>query len=330
VANLAGIKEDYQIMGHNYDLYTMSMSQEIWEEFIKKYPQANSGKLSIEQINVLMAKYLEKRNASAVDDFDGLSPHQMHLLLLYPLAEDSPLKWVAPHYESDLAAIPLLALSDMLLAEIQKAGELRLTAKGNLPVAVCTLLVKKNLIYWKYMKYVKILSEDNIPYIWPIKEYLTTEGLIKKRNNKLSVTKKGEKYPKLAHSERLLQLLSFFTARFNWQNLYGIEDDGEIGSIGWAFSLYLFRKYGHETKNAQFYADKWIRAFHTQYWTERNNPAYNAIISDIRSAYEHRFFGCFAKWFGFVEVEEIQIPKQVISLMEVKKTETLEKCFGVR
>ncbi|WP_133166375.1 hypothetical protein [Sphingobacterium haloxyli] len=52
-------------MEQKYDLYTMSMSQEIWEEFIKKYPQANSGKLSIEQINVLMAKYLEKRNASA-------------------------------------------------------------------------------------------------------------------------------------------------------------------------------------------------------------------------------------------------------------------------
>lgn len=93
MANLAGIKENYQIMGHNYDLYIMSMSQEIWKEFVKKYPQANSGKLSIEQINVLMAEYIEKRNASAVDDFDGLTPHQMHLLLHYPLAEDSPLKW---------------------------------------------------------------------------------------------------------------------------------------------------------------------------------------------------------------------------------------------
>lgn len=32
MANLAGIKENYQIMGHNYDLYIMSMSQEIWED----------------------------------------------------------------------------------------------------------------------------------------------------------------------------------------------------------------------------------------------------------------------------------------------------------
>ncbi|MBE8721216.1 hypothetical protein [Sphingobacterium pedocola] len=307
----------------------MGISQEIWQGFIKEYPEANSGKLSIDELNARMAKYMEKQNATPLEDFDGLSAHQMHLLLEHPLAENSPLKWIAPKHEDDLANVPILKLSQLLLSEIAKAKEVKLTTKGNLPIAICTTLVEQNLIEWEYMKYVKKLTEDNIPYIWPMKEYLLNEGLIKKRNNKLSLTKKGEKHLQLRNSEKLRSLLSFFTSRFNWQNLYELEDNGEVGNLGWAFSIYLLLKYGHEKINAQFYADKWVQAFRPEYWAERNNADHRGMLGYIRYAYECRFFESFAAWFGLANVDRIRIPQHFPDKIEVSKSEIIDKCFDL-
>src|SRR5690606_34779443 len=144
-------------------------------------------------------KHMRQRNAAPIDDFDGLSPEQMHILLHNLFGAGSPLEWIAPQHEARAASVPLLVLSDLLIGEIREAGELKLTSKGNLPVSTCTRLVERDVIQSKYMKYVKKLTEDNIPYSWPIKDHLLAEGLVKKRNNKLSLTKNGERYTNLSN-----------------------------------------------------------------------------------------------------------------------------------
>lgn len=308
----------------------MGVANEIWESFIKAYPQVQSGKLSMDEINTLMAKHMKQVNAAPLDDFDGFSPEQMHILLHDPFGTASPLEWIAPQHEEHAASVPLVVLSDLLMAEIQKARELKLTQKGNLPIAVCTRLVEQNLIHLEHLKYIKKLTEDNFTFIWAIKDHLLAEGLIKKRNNKLSITKNGERYNGLPSSARLLHLFTFVTSRFNWQNMYGLEDNGQNGQLGWAFSLYLFVKYGDQQRNALYYADKWMKALQKDWWTERNNPAYKQDIGWIEYAYQWRFFGNFAQWFGLAQVEEKRIPEKFTTILEVRKTRLLDSLIRSR
>lgn len=308
----------------------MGVANEIWESFIKANPQVKSGKLSMDEINTLMAKHMKQINASPLDDFDGISPEQMHILLHDPFGTASPLEWIAPQHEEQAASVPLLVLSDLLIAEIQKSGELKLTQKGNLPIAVCTRFVERNLISSPHLKYIKKLNEDNLTFIWVIKDHLLVTGLAKKRNNKLSLTKNGKLYTEMPNSERLHSLFSFMTNRFNWQNLYGLEDDGQNGQLGWAFSLFLFLKHGNQPRNALFYAEKWMKALQTGWWKERNNPAYDRDIQLIEHAYMIRFFESFAQWFGLAHVEEKRKPKNYTTVLEVTRTELLEKLIRLK
>lgn len=284
----------------------------------------------MDEINTLMAKHMKQVNAAPLDDFDGVSPEQMHILLHDPFGPGSPLEWIAPQNEEHAASVPLLVLSDLLMAEIQKAGELKLTPKGNLPIAVCTRLVEQNLISSPHLKYIKKLNEDNLTFIWVIKDHLLVTGLAKKRNNKLSLTKNGKLYTEMPNSERLHSLFSFMTNRFNWQNLYALEDDGQNGQLGWAFSLYLFLKHGSQPRNALFYGEKWMKALQTEWWKERHNPAYDRDIRLIEYAYMIRFFGNFAQWFGLAQVEEKRIPEKFTTILEVRKTGLLDSLIRSR
>jgi hypothetical protein len=305
----------------------MGIANEIWEGFVKQYPQVNSGRLSLEEINRLMAEYMRQRNNAPLNDFDGLTPTQMQALLYAPLGPESVVQLKAASCEESAAAVPLLALSDMLLNEIREAGNLKLTAKGNLPVSVCVSLVERDLISWKYMDYVKKYTEDNIPYIWPLKDHLLAEGLVKKRNNKLSLTKNGERYRMMPNSERLLHILTFFTSRFDWRNLYRLEDGGTCGNLGWAYSIYLLLKNGHRRLDTEFYFEKWMMAFEKERWENGADPGFRDQVDWLRYAYNTRFFECFAVWFGLVKLHEIKIPGQIFNKLEVEKSALMDELF---
>ncbi|SEL40711.1 hypothetical protein [Parapedobacter koreensis] len=307
----------------------MGIANEIWEGFIKQYPQVKSGRLSLDEINRLMAKYMLQRNNEPLKDFDGLSPVQMQALISAPLGPESIVQLKAASNEETVASVPMLGLSDMLLGEIRKAGNLKLTAKGNLPVSVCTSLVQRGLIRWKYMDHVKKYTEDNVPYIWPLKDHLLVEGLVKKRDNKLSLTKNGEQYLTKPDSERLLHILTFFTLRFDWRNLYRLEDGGTCGNLGWAYSLYLLLKNGHKRLNTEFYFEKWMAAFEKERWEDVADPIYPAQIDWLRYTYNTRFFECFAVWFGLVKLHEIRVSGQIFNELEVEKSELMDKLFNI-
>lgn len=81
----------------------------------------------------------------------------------------------------------------------------------------------------------------------------------KKRNNKLSLTIKGEKI--LSDDFQLCQLiLKIYGAKFNWAHLdaYG---ENNIGQLGFGFSLIHLNKYGTEKRSEQLYCEKYFKAF---------------------------------------------------------------------
>src|SRR5690554_1292741 len=83
--------------------------------------------------------------------------------------------------------------------------------------------------------------------------------LIKKRNGKISLTKKSREILKDNH--KLLQLVfSTFATKFNWAYYDGYDED-QIGQLGWGFTLILLSKYGHKKRLNSFYAERYFKAF---------------------------------------------------------------------
>ena len=308
---------------------SIRLADDLLASFLKAYPQVEKENLSLDEINELMGKFQKKINNEPKEDFEGLSSVQMGELLYTPLDPGYLLRFkedVHLHIKDS----PLFILSEMLLNAVNDAGKIKLTKTGNLPTSICEKLFNANLIHWHYKDYVKRIIEDEVPYIFPIKQYLIEEGLIKKRNNSLSLTKKGEKLLKGEALPRFISLLNYFTKRFNWANFYNINDNGHIGNFAWAYSIYLLSKFGGQPRNSEFYCLKIIRAFETDLW----NNLEDADLEDMRYtyhvAYEQRFFDSFANWFGLIDVTYEKHPnspykKQYI----VTKSELFDKLFHV-
>lgn len=307
----------------------MDISNNFMNSFFAAYPQAQSGKLSMDELNKLMAEYQRKMNHTPIADFDGLSSEQMTVLLHGPFTADGVIQF-SKDIEDYLDQVPLFKLSELLISKISENGTLKLTVKGNLPVRLCELLYNQNLIKWEYMDYVKRITEEEIPYIWPLKQYLLDEGIIKKRNNTLSLTRHGEKLMQAPKAVRFNKLLTYFTSSFHWGNFYDIQDDGKCGNLGWAYSLVLLSKYGTTPHSGEFYSLKLIRAFEKELWDIHQKNTTSKASEEHHSAYSVRFFECFANWFGLVNIE--QRKDYTISLsnrLTITKSSLFDHLFAV-
>jgi len=305
----------------------MGIADDLLRAFFEQHPEAKSGGLSLPELNKLMQGFQQGVNKTPNADFDGLSSEQMHFLLHEPFSAKAILQFNKA-MDQHLETVPLFKLSELLLAEIRDAGKLKLTTKGNLPVRVCELLFNQQLIKWKYMKYVSRVREEEVPYLGPLKFYLIEEGIVKKRNNTLSFTKNGEKLMEGSQTARFISLFFFFAKRFNWVNFYRLEDNGECGQLGWAYSLVLLGKYGDKARDSEFYSFKLIQAFEKEMWDHRVDPDYQGRIQSYHWAYSIRFFESFASWFGLVNIERKRNPQlPIFDQVIVSKSKLFDQLF---
>lgn len=311
----------------------MGAAEDFFQSFLKHYPQANSGKLSIEELNKLLAEFQNKINYDPIDDFNGLSSTQMHVLLYHPLSADCVLQCRGSN-DQYLQEVPLFRLAELLINEIGSAGKLKLTDKGNLPVRVCELLFNQRLITWEYMDYLTRMREEEIPYIPPLKQYLLGEGIVKKQRNALSVTQHGEKLMRQDKGVRFKNLVLFFGSRFHWGNFYNIPDRGVYGQLGWAYSLWLLQKYGDRPTESKFYSQKLIEAFEKEWRVQNKTDELQQRIAQYHQAYAVRFFDCFANWLGLVKIErKKELRVSYFDRLIVSKSELFDNLFtstGVR
>lgn len=305
----------------------MAVPDDFLDGFFKQHPDAQSGKLTMQELNNLMAAYQQQMNERPLADFDGLNPAQMEVLLHEPLGASSLLQ-LRKDMELHVDQIPIYKLSELLIAEIKQAGTLKLTVSGNLPVRVCTLLYKQHLIGSDFQLNSDRIREDEVNYLWPLKQYLVDTGIAKKRNNAMSLTRQGEIFVKAAKADRFTALLKYFTTRFHWGNFYPLEDMGNTGYIGWAYSLVLLSRYGSKARPSAFYSTKLIQAFEQEILNTLED--YQYTLSDYHYAYAVRFFDCFTNWFGLVKIERtrnysLPAPER----LSVSKSDLFDQIFQV-
>jgi hypothetical protein len=267
---------------------------------------------------------LNRENNRGVVSFAGYSPIEMHHIIYDPFSENCPVQLMELSQE-DYLKIPILKQVKYLLRLIEKAGELKLTQRGYLPPKIVSDIYAQGFIKDDGIEsgISKSFREADIPSINLTRILVILTGYVKKRNKKLSLTKKGK--TQIDNDYELLKnIFLTFGVKFNWA-YYDLCGENEIGQIGFAFSLILLSKYGDIEREDAFYAEKYFSAF--PHLIEKIRPPYYQPIEIIaKNCYSIRTFDRFLDYLGLVNIKPIDRwnPEKLI-----KKTELFDKLIKI-
>lgn len=264
---------------------------------------------SMDDIRKELERRIKAHNEGTIDDFDGLSPDEMRALHYEFPNSPSPLK-LNTLSEKELEQCPILMQVRFVIDKMKGGNSIQLTKTG----ALNTKLVKeiyglgylKSLLIEEGMQ--KLSKESDASSVEITRILLEISSLAKKRHNKLSLTKKGEKLAEDGNAI-LKELISVMFQKFNWAYFDGFGSEN-IGRINPAYSIYLLKKYGDVKRNTDFYADKYFKAFPTLF-TDGNYPY---------QSYAVRTFDRYFRYFGFVQIEERKLSKP----LNIRKTSFLD------
>jgi len=268
---------------------------------------------------------MNEQNNRPIPEFEGYSPFEMHKILHFTFAIDSPLK-LQKLSDTDYKKIPILNQIKYLTDLIDKNGDIKLTNKGFLPTKIVSDLYNQGFLKDEHIDngISKLYKETDSMTINITRILIELAGLAKKRNGKLSLTKSAQKL--LGDNEALLrQLFLTFTNKFNWAYYDGYGEN-HIGQLGYGFSLILLSKYGQTKRLDSFYAEKYFKAYPKL--LDSLEPTYGTVENYASRCYSIRIFDRFLDYFGLIRIEEDK--KGLDSIKNITKTELFDKLINVR
>mgnify|MGYP001376014102 FL=1 len=232
-------------------------------------------------------------NTSANDMFDGLSSKLMNYLVDDIYNEDSPVKIVVDN--DAVFDIPMIKQVNYFLNIVSQNGLIKLTKIGNIPPAIVKDLYSQRFIVDEMIesKITKLTKETDSTSIEIVKIFCFLSGLIKKRNNSISLTEAGIRH--INSPDLFLILFNAFLFKFNWA--YFDSHEGEdIGKFAAGYTLYLLAKYGSVERDVNYYADLYFKAFP---FLKNQTDAFGYNFDN--SCYSYRTFNRFLLYFNFIE-----------------------------
>lgn len=282
--------------------------------------------MDLKDLQKHLDKVMNEQNNRSISEFEGYSPFEMHHILYFTFEHNSPIS-LQKLSDPDYMKIPMLNQIKYFLNLVKESGEIKLTAKGFLPTKIV-----KEIYNQEFLEEVRFTSgisqrykESDSMTVNLTRLLAELSGLTKKRNGKLSLTKKGEKI--FSDNFKLLELIfKTLTTKFNWAYYDGYGDN-QIGQLGFGFSLILLNKYGSKKHLDKFYAEKYFKAFPDLIKSE---PPSNFETPKERSisCYSLRTFDRFLDYFGLIKIETIGVnwnPDKYIT-----KTDLFDKLIKVR
>jgi len=267
-------------------------------------------------------------NNSPVDDFLGLSPTEIHNLLYDTFGDKSPVQFRDDIDDKTLDQIPLFKIVEDYLKIIQRDKHIKLTPLGALPKKVMVELYDKRFLLDEHIEsgITKLWKEDDCIAIRSARLTAEIAGLVKKVSGKLTLTRT---VTKLLETNNRLQIFRQFFQAFTNKFLWSFNDgypEQPIGQLGWAFSLILLDRFGHQPQTVEYYADKYLRAF----------PKFITFFQPDYSTPERQFFRCygvrtfdrFFLWFGFVTVDKQKIFID-LDTDKFKRTDLVKRIFKI-
>jgi hypothetical protein len=260
---------------------------------------------SIDEVNALLHQHMQKQGQTALEDFDGLSPDQMHRFLHFPFS--SPQLATIPEKLAVTPEAPIIK-AFMLLAEgIGEAG-LKPTATGNLPRQFCRDAAKAYLgeeEYVRWSKYGELKSEPEFSELHVTRLVAEMTGLVRKYKGKFILSRECRTMlSNEGAASTYLRLLKPFVQEYEWSYQDRFNELPFLQQ-SFLFTIYLLHKHGDDWQTNRFYEDLYIKAF-PRLLSEVHPPtSYYTPEDCLRLSYSVRCLERFAEFFGLIEVERL-------------------------
>lgn len=263
------------------------------------------------RLNQYIQLLMRRHNNTPHDDFNDLSPAEMHHIIYNPFSRECAVrlnKLKKEQYEK----IPLVRQTLFLLTTL-KEKELKLTKLGWLPLKIVNEayhLGQPEEIIEEFNQ--KRINEYEASSVWMARIILELLGWIKTRKGMLSLTVKGKK-ALATPDDTANEILRFSLTGVGLHTFDGYKDD-RVGNWGRAYSVWLLNKYGSNWHTGQFYQD-----------------LYRKVFDDLEdyNAYGIRVFGRLFYWLGIVE-ERRNREIRPFPEMEYRKTDLLPMIFSFK
>jgi len=220
--------------------------------------------------------------------------------------------------EEDYKEIPILQQVISLCGFLREEGSVKLTATGNLPLRIVSAMESIGVKDWYYEKYPNKLRKETDSMSVRIARLLTEfSGIARKRSNKLSLTKSGEKIILDNH-----KLLGAIIEAYVYKLCIGSFDgygNFRIGQYGIGLTLMLVDRFGDEPRDSIFYADRYFDVF--PYLCEGRSTA---------NCYALRSFDRFMFYLGLVNVKEDRGSLLVESRKTITRTDLFKKLISIK
>jgi len=278
------------------------MNDKIKEEidnFLRKNPN-----ISIGELNQILHNTVNNYNKVGIDDFEGLSPEIMYDLLYSEYGKNIIKLNPEKYLPND---IPIIKLIIYFLNRINESKELKLTKTGNIPPTIVKDIYNQKILsdYAIELGITKLTKETDVYFIMFMKYICEISGLTKKKNNKLSLTKKAEK---TINTYELFEIIfSAAFKKYNWACFDGYENT-MIGQFGNNFTLFLLSKYGNEWRDYYFFSKLYFKAFPDLLETKDKEGYYQC--------YNIRTFERMLEYFGFIVFKDKKWKKGKMNLPE--------------
>lgn len=254
---------------------------------------------SIEELQAHLNIIADKKTRTGIPEFEGYSPEEMQTILYGTFTENSPIhlkKLKGDEYQKFPLFNQVLYLANL----INDSNEIKLTQNGYLPPKVVGELCEQMFLPDEFFgRPLKVRKESDSFHTQLAKFILDAGGIIKKRNNKLSLTKNGSNI--IDNNQKLFDKIfdTYFT-KINWAYFDGYGNNG-IGQFAFGFSLILLDKFGDKNMKSDFYAEKYFDAFpniHQDY----EETEYMDSTKRNYNCYSLRTFERFLFNFGLVKI----------------------------
>jgi hypothetical protein len=265
---------------------------------------SNQNFTSIDEAQAFLDDLMAKKNLEPIPEFLGLSPDQMYRMLYRPFTEHTDILTFNRNLsDQDFKDIPILKETRYFLKRLSELQPLKATAKGNLPQAFAREMHDKfSEEPRSYIDQYPIRSEEEDRKLLALRQILDMAGWIKKRNQKFSLTQKGERVVKRGlKMDDFYYLFEIYTKRFNWayRDLY---PNLEIIQESFLFSCYLLHKKARAYIRADKLSSYFIQAFPTVLDEAKINPFFKPE-EDVSRAFCLRFLERFCEYFGLVVIK---------------------------
>jgi hypothetical protein len=216
---------------------------------------------SLEETNAFLGQHMQQRNQAPKDDFDGLSPEQMHRFLHFPF--ETPNLVSFPSCLDVAPEAPIISLFSLLVEGIGGQG-VKATTTGNLPRNLCRDIAMAYMGEEKYreiFRYGQLRSEPEFFDLHVARLVSGLCGFVRKYKGKFIVSGECRKLmSKHGRAGIYPRLFREFASRYNWAYRGGLREIPLI-QHSFLFTLYLFKRHGTEWQSSRFYEDWFLRAF---------------------------------------------------------------------